>query len=78
MPVAEVKDSFWIPFSFVGESWDVAIIVTKTREIIWVRLRTLMSSFGCCGALTILFTTPGRRNPPVQRRYIEEGNCNRK
>eukprot|EP00750_Incisomonas_marina_P033791 INCI9959.3.p1 GENE.INCI9959.3~~INCI9959.3.p1 ORF type:complete len:210 (-),score=42.13 INCI9959.3:217-846(-) len=35
MPVVEVDDSFWTPFAFLKESWDVVVIDSDSWEIIW-------------------------------------------
>jgi protein disulfide-isomerase-like protein len=35
MNVVEVMDEFWRSYSFLRDSWDVVIVDTLTREIIW-------------------------------------------
>ena len=39
MPVVEVDDSFWTPFAFLKESWDVVVIDSDSWEIIWVSFK---------------------------------------
>ena len=36
MNVAEADEKFFIPYAFIKEGWDVAIVSIATREILWV------------------------------------------